>query len=297
MIALVDIGGTNIKYGLYDLENKSFEAIGSIETNAKEANFHITNRLFPLIDHLHISYCLKGIAICTAGVVNPKSGLILHANDNLPNYKGTPLRALLEERYDIPVSVINDVNAALLGELHSLNQTNLKSAFMMTLGTGVGGAIYIDGKIHHGRNLAAAEIGYIDFNGKSIESQLSTRSLIKEVAKLKAVSEDDIDGKWIFNQAIDHQDQICIQAIKDLMDKLVDVIKNINYLLSPDLIILGGGIMEQADYLRRVLDTSLADKKDLFIGGLPQIEFARLGNDAGLLGAFVHFFDGQDLVI
>ena len=288
MIGMIDIGGTNIKYGKINPESEEYELLGEIPTKANQKNFQMMDRLDRVIDILDESGDLKGIAISTAGIVEPVTGEIIFANKNIPNYKGTKLKELLEKKYEIPVAVENDVNSALLGELTFGPYEKVHSALMLTIGTGVGGALYLNGEIYHGFSNSAGEVGYSFMNGKNIEETASTTALVTRVKK--RLKQEDIDGRWIFDQAINHQNPIAVAEIDALITELVYFINNFVSLLNPEYVILGGGIMEQEAYLRsRLTEKFRMINQNQLVVEKTKIEFASLGNQAGMLGAYTHF--------
>ncbi|MDN6161617.1 MAG: ROK family protein, partial [Atopostipes sp.] len=135
MILLIDIGGTNIKYGIMDSKTEKYQSLGELPTKTEVPEFRMEDRLKIIIDSIKESHCLTGIAISSAGIIDPLKGKIIYANKNIPNYKGTNLKRILEEKYKLPVTVENDVNSALLGELNYGDYQNVHSALMITIGT------------------------------------------------------------------------------------------------------------------------------------------------------------------
>lgn len=288
MILLIDIGGTNIKYGSMDPKSLIFEKISEMPTNTHVDNFKMEERLFDLISDVQITKNIEGIAISSAGIVNAETGEIVYANKNIPNYCGTKIKKILENKYSVPVSIENDVNSALMGEIHFGNHGDIHSALMLTIGTGVGGAIYINDDIYHGYTHSAGEVGYSVLNGENIEEVASTTALVNNVKK--RINQENVDGHWIFDQAINKGNSVCEEEIERLIRNIVIFISNQVALLNPQLVILGGGIMEQKEFLKPIINHYF-DKiiTNEFIKDNTNIEFASLGNDAGLLGAYKVF--------
>ena len=288
MIALMDIGGTSIKYGIIDPETEQYKLLGELTTNVREPNFQVENRIDEVIRRGFSQYKINGISISTAGIVDNQSGVIVYANKNIPNYKGTKLKENLEEKYEIPVTIENDVNSALLGELHFGLLKEVHSALMITIGTGVGGALYINNEIYEGFSHSAGEIGYAIINGKNIEKIASTTALVRNVKD--RVGKKDIDGHWIFQQAIEQNNSVCIEEINNLMVNIAFLINNYVALINPEVVILGGGIMEQSAFLKPLIVEKFNElNKNKFVIENTKIEFAKLGNQAGLLGAYCHY--------
>lgn len=288
MIALIDIGGTSIKYGMIDSYTEEYEQLGIIDTNVYEPNFSMENRLDEVLQKILTYNKISGIAISTAGIVDNESGTIIYANKNIPNYKGTKLKEILENKYKVPVTIENDVNAALLGELNFGHFQDIHSAIMLTIGTGLGGALYLNGRIYHGFSHSAGEVGYAIINDRNIEDIASTTALVHNVKS--RLNRKDINGRWIFDQAINQNNEICIEEINRMITSLVYLISNYVALLNPEVVILGGGVMEQTEYLRPLINKKFREinSNELVVGNT-KIEFASLGNQAGLLGAYSHY--------
>lgn len=288
MLAIIDIGGTSIKYGVINPKTEEYEVLGAIDTNVSEENFRVEKRIDTVMDNIQSKYIIEGIAISTAGIVNHTTGEIVYANENLPRYKGTELKNILEEKYRVRVSVENDVRSALLGEIHFGKRKNIHSALMLTIGTGVGGALYLNNEIYHGFMHSAGEIGYAVVNQQNIEKVASTTALVRKVQD--EIPDQTIDGRWIFEQAIHYNHPVCVEAIDELVTNLALVINNYISLLNPEVVILGGGIMEQTDYLKPLFHEKLNEiSTNQLVKENTEILFASLGNKAGMLGAYSHF--------
>lgn len=288
LIASIDIGGTSIKYGVVDSANNEFTYLGKIDTDTHLENFRMEERLETVMMEILKNHDISGIAISTAGIVDTDRGMIIHANKNIPHYKGTCLKEILESQYDVPVSVENDVNAALLGEVTFGAFKSVHSAIMLTIGTGVGGALYLNKDIYRGFSYSVGEAGYSLINNHKIEESASTTALVENVKR--RTGNLHCDGEWIFDQAINHHNKICIEEIDNLVADLTQLIITFVSLINPEVVILGGGIMEQTDYLnplfRKKFDSLYSNT---FVAQQTKISFASLGNKAGVLGAYSHF--------
>lgn len=286
MIALIDIGGTQIKYGILNERIEKMTPLGKINTNTGEENFSLLTRIHYIIRKVKEKYSVSGIAISSAGVIEPEIGTVLYANANIPNYIGTKIKYELEKIYDVPCSVENDVNCALLGELHFGELQNIQNALMITIGTGVGGSIYLNGEVFHGQSFSAGEIGYSYLGNDNIESVASARALVNKVQQ--RMGDFTIDGFWVFEQA-KQGNIICIEEIDKFTDALVKIIINNISLLNPEVVILGGGIMEQKEYLSQKINQKFKFYQNDYVRSRTIIHFATLGNQAGMLGAYQHF--------
>lgn len=286
MILVLDIGGTQIKAGLMSSKGEMIEKL-KFDTNTKQDNFNMLNRISEIIDKIIAKNEIKGVAISTAGVVDYNKGKIVFANKNIPNYTGTEISKYIFEKYGLVSTVENDVNCALLGEMSLLKFEKVNNAVMFTIGTGVGGAILLNGELFRGATFSAGEVGYTIQNGENIETIASTTSLVNNVKN--RIDNENIDGFWIFEQA-KQGNQICKEEIDKLLENLAILINNVVSIINPDVIILGGGIMEQEAYIRPIIESKLNNilKNELVKNSL-KIEFAKLGNDAGMFGAYNQF--------
>lgn len=283
----IDIGGTSIKHGILD-ENIKFITSGEVATEAQKGGKNILEKVINIVSEYKKEYTLSGICISTAGMVDCEKGEIIHASDLIPNYTGTQIKKTLEDIFSIPCEVENDVNCAGLAEYFSGSAKGSSISLCLTIGTGIGGSIIINDRVFHGFSGSACEVGYMNmFKGK-FEDLGATSILVKKVAKLKNCSENHIDGKLIFEMA-KNNDEDCIKAIDEMVDILGMGIANICYVINPEVVVLGGGIMAQKDYLYDKIRLSLDKYLIPTISSKTKLEFAKNQNKAGMLGAYYNF--------
>lgn len=283
----IDIGGTSIKHGILD-ENIKFITSGEVATEAQKGGKNILEKVINIVSEYKKEYTLSGICISTAGMVDCEKGEIIHASDLIPNYTGTQIKKTLEDIFSIPCEVENDVNCAGLAEYFSGSAKGSSISLCLTIGTVIGGSIIINDKVFHGFSGSACEVGYMNmFKGK-FEDLGATSILVKKVAKLKNCSENHIDGKLIFEMA-KNNDEDCIKAIDEMVDVLGMGIANICYVINPEVVVLGGGIMAQKDYLYDKIRLSLDKYLIPTISSKTKLEFAKNQNKAGMLGAYYNF--------
>lgn len=297
MIALFDIGGTSIKYGVADENREGFFLVGSGETdsNAKKIKGQgIEKKVIQLTEKMAGQYAISGISISTAGMVDAAKGRIVYANENIPEYTGLDWKTDIQTYLHLPCEVENDVNAAALGEYVYGAGAGSRSMLMMTIGTGIGGAIIQDGRILRGHTNSAGEIGYMYMDGKAFQDIASTTALVQTAQKL--IGEKELNGRIIFKRAMEG-DKICAAAIEDICRKIAAGIFNCVCLLNPEVVLLGGGIMEQKEYLRPILDKCLRDIMTEETYKHMHLEFAALKNQAGLAGAYYHFLIKNQIIV
>lgn len=293
-LLLIDIGGTEIKLARLASGQQTLEKLPSLETRASEGAARMLERL---MEHIK-NYDFQAIGIATAGQVDVHDGSILYANPNIPAYKGMPLRTKFAERFAVPVCVENDVNAAALGELYfGIGRSlGIENFLCITVGTGIGGAIIKDKKLHRGYYGGAGEFGHLithaDVRLKSdgkdelagcYESYASTSALVKTAMKY---DERLSDGRKVFAHFDDPQVKKMIDEwIGEMAMGLVSLI----HALSPEMIIFAGGIMREP-YIIETLNDLL--ERHVFPSFWPvKLRRAELGSDANLWGAAVPFIE------
>ncbi|MUV36985.1 Glucokinase [Lentibacillus sp. JNUCC-1] len=244
-----DIGGSFIKYGVLT-EAGTFVEKHETATEAHLGGSSIIEKVKEIGTCFLEKYIISGVCVSTAGQVDSKKGEILYASPLIPEYTGTPLKRILEDHFELPVEVENDVNSVGLAESWLGKGNRAKSMFCLTVGTGIGGSYIINNKLHTGHSFSSGEIGYIPIEGSQFEELASTKALIDYVAEQKSISSDAISGKWIFDMA-KSGDEICIQAINRLVYYLSKGIATITYIMNPEMIVIGGGLrIRKITYIR-----------------------------------------------
>lgn len=285
--ACIDIGGTMIKYGLVD-ETGNILQQEMRPTEAHLGGSGILQKVEEIIDSFIAKHSITGIALSSAGMVDPDKGEIFYAGPQIPNYAGTQFKKVLEEKYKIPCEIENDVNCAGLAEVMAGVAKNSRVTLCLTIGTGIGGCILIGESIFHGYSNSACEVGYMHMEGQEFQQLGATTALIQKVAERKDENISDWNGYRIF-EAAKAGDEICMTAIDEMIDVLITGIANICYVINPQIVVLGGGIMGQEEYLSRLMTTALKAKLVPSLAENTTLAFAKYQNNAGLLGAFYHF--------
>ena len=291
----IDIGGTSIKYGVLSEKGEIF-IDGTVSTKVTEKENFILSDVKKLIKNIldeYRNYEIEGICVSTAGVVNPEKGEIAYAGPTIPKYTGTKIKEELEKEFSISCEVENDVNCAGLGEYWKGAGKGSKSMVCLTIGTGIGGSVILDGKLLNGIGYTAGEIGYMDVNGSYIQNIASSKYLVEKVQKEKVEKEgitDAITGVDIFELA-KKGDEICIAGINEIISNLAVGVRNIIYLLNPEVIVIGGGITAQKEYLEEKIRKEVNDGMISDMFRKTRIELAQQGNQAGLLGALYNFLN------
>lgn len=164
-----------------------------------------------------------------------------------------------------------------------------KNIVCLAVGTGVGGAVYQNGELVRGTSFCAGEVGYLNVDGHKFQDLASTNALTK---RAQQVLTEELNGHQIMALAKSGNEQI-LQVLDDWLEDLAKGISTIMYLLNPEQIILGGGIMEQIDFIQPRLEAKITEQLISPIFGESLLYFAKLGNKAGMVGALYHFLARQ----
>ena len=286
----IDIGGTTIKADLYDDFGTSLNQFKEIETiiDYDLGTNQILNQVCDLIGEYILNYSIDGVGISTAGVVNANTGEIIYAGYTIPGYIGVNFTVEIEKRFGLYTFVENDVNCAALGELWKGQAKDKKNVVMVTIGTGIGGSIIVNGQIVNGFNYTAGEVGYIPVGNSDWQSKASTTALIHLYQK-KSLKTNQT-GRTFFTD-LSSGDKVAKETFEIFVENLTKGLLTISYLLNPEILILGGGILDSKDILLPEIQSSLA-KNAMDNRFLPKnLVAATLGNEAGRIGAVKNFLD------
>lgn len=299
----IDLGGTNIAAGLVD-ENMNILCQMSVPTLSERPYQEIVRDMAILVRGLvnmgNISMDeVESVGIGSPGTPEKETGNILYSN-NLGWYD-VPLLPELAKYIPVPLKVDNDANCAALGEFLAGAAKGCKSAVMITLGTGVGGGIVLDGQIYDGVNHAGAEIGHtVIVSGGELctcgrrgcwEAYASATALIRMGKEAAAANPESLlagyeklDGLAIFTAA-DQGDKAAQEVIDRYLFYVAEGLTNVVNVFQPEAVVIGGGICGQGERILKPIREQVA--KDVFCKqvSVPQIVTATLGNAAGIIGA------------
>ena len=313
----VDLGGTNIAVGIVD-ENDKIIKKGSVPTKPERGADAIVADMAALSKSLlaDLGVPLSQVAwagVATPGTADSERGVVVYAN-NIP-FLDYPLAANLSSLLDgVPVHIENDANAAAKAEAIAGVAKGVKYSVMITLGTGLGGGIVLDGEVYSGFNFAGAELGHmvIEKDGRQCscgrrgcwEAYSSATGLVNitkdriadsRKAGRKTIMEDMIGGdiskvsaRTAFS-AMKQGDEVAAEVVDEYIGYLACGLGNIINIFQPEVLSIGGGVCGEGDYLLKPLKEKLFFKETYTKEGTPQtrIEIAALGNDAGIIGAAV----------
>lgn len=305
----VDVGGTFIKAGVvdgsYEILHKisvptggadGFEAMvqkiaHAAELAAQEAGVAVKD--------------LEAVGIGIPGLVNPKSGVVALAT-NLNGWRDVPFLERIQKLLPVPVLVGNDANCAVVGETLAGAAKGCENVVMLTLGTGVGGGVIIDGRLFVGGQGLGAELGHmvLERDGAQcgcsmhgcIEVYCSVTSLVKQTLRAMEAAPDSamhayareaglVDGRTAF-ECSKMGDRAAVAVVENYCRYLANAIGSLVTAFRPDTVLIGGGLSNQREYLMDKLNAQLP--RYVFASdviGVPPIQRATLGNDAGTIGA------------
>ena len=301
----LDIGGTKVLGALYDFDGKMLAKIKK-KTKADEGIEVVIKQIFKVVDGLleteHVD--LSAIGIGVPGLVNDSGEVLFSPNIPFVNFK---LGQTISQKYNAKAVVGNDVNVAMYGEYKHLNDKALKNVLGVFVGTGVGGAIILDGKLYIGQG-SAAEFGHMVVNVDGaycgcgaqgcLEAYASKTAIQKYISKqvtkgrksmLMDMLEDDgpVMKSSTLQKAYEADDSLAIEVVGRTAKYLGVAAGNLVNLFHPQVIIFGGGVIESMG--SALLDmTALEARQHAMPGMIEQVEFKQssLGDEAGIYGAY-----------
>lgn len=304
----IDIGGMSMKVGIVSINGEIVisRAIPTFqEAGYEEMIKRVSDLIIELCGELKISVnSLAGIGVGIPGIADSSRGFVQSAINI--GWKNVTVVEELGKYFDIPVKISNDANCAALGEQKFGGGQGYNSAVMITLGTGVGSGIVIDGKLVEGNGSAGAEAGHmvIVIDGEPCncgrngcwERYASATALIQQTKKAMQAHSNTklhdiakkygkVNGRTAF-LAADEGDIVAKEVVEKYIRYIAVGLMNLAHIIHPEVFIIGGGISHEGDKLIRPLQDFMDNMIDVS-GFYPQIKITRatLGNDAGIIGA------------
>lgn len=321
MYLIFDIGGTFSKYALMKADGTIVDK-GKFETKNKEGDTvdDFVDSLVAVYDNYKTYTIIEGISMSLPGQIDVENGIV-YVGGALPFLHKVRLGKLMSDRCDHkPVTLENDAKCAALAEIWKGNASDYTNAVLFIIGTGVGGGVIIDRKVHRGKRMIAGEFSYIfdtitreeaehnmlnvddverleDKYGDGIYSlskAAATYSLRVRVSKEKNIPLEQVTGELIYKWS-DEGDEICSNALKDMYFAIAKQCLNMYVILNPDVILIGGGISSEPRFIEgiRYYAKMLSNAAEMFKGY--KIELCKFGNDSNLLGALYNFLQMHDL--
>ena len=302
----IDLGGTFIKGGIAD-ENGNLILKDKVPTESKEGNDKVVTNISSLCLNLMAQAKMdksqiQGIGMGVPGLIDSQNGIVKYSNNLY--FENFDIAGEVGKRTGLPVKIANDANVAALGETKFGSGKEYDNTVLLTLGTGVGGGVVIDGKLFEGNGSAGAELGHtvVAYGGEAcgcgrvgcLEAYASATALIRDTKRAMEAdknsqmweigSTDAVTGKTAFDYM--NTDKSAKSVVDNYIEMLGVGIVNLANIFRPQAIILGGGVCAEGERLVNPLQEKI--NKEIFAGPLgPQVKLltATLKNDAGILGA------------
>jgi glucokinase len=311
-VAGVDLGGTKILAGIFDSQ---FRCLGRtrLSTKAQRGPDEVIKRIARCVKDV-IDECdlepkqIRGVGVGAPGPVNPESGKVIFA-PNLPEWTDVPLQKELGKQLDVPVYVENDCNVCTLGVYHAELKAKPHSMVGIFLGTGIGGGVILDGKLHTGFNRTAGEVGHMVLEVGGPKCGCGNRGCFEALAGRAAVFRriqaavkegqktilTDMLGPDLedlrsgdLRKALRRGDKFVEKIIEEMAEYTGIAVANLINLLNPEVVVLGGGVIQQLadEMMSIVVETAMDYSMNGTTKGI-EIIASDLGDDAGITGAAV----------
>ena len=308
----IDVGGTNVKIALVD-ENGKIIYSNSVPTYAKMGYEYTVNNIKQAIKDLMKETetqpkDIQGIGFDFPGQVDYKTGVVKLA-PNIPGWVNVPIAQMIEEEFHIPTKIDNDVRCAALGEMLFGAGRGCENFVCITVGTGIGSGLVVNGQIVRGASNAAGELGHIKLQMKDgpicgcgdtgcLEAFASGPSIV-------AMAQDYIKGgkstkfremaaaeggeitPYMVAKAAEAGDPVA-KRIFEIVGEYIGIgLTSVINLLNPEKVIIGGGVAEAGDLLFNPIRKTIKERAMVVAGEAVEIVPAQLGNSAGVIGASI----------
>ncbi len=284
----IDIGGTSVKYAYVSSKGEIYNKDSFETCNMTSLDVFLTE-LRKIVEQ-GITCGIKKVGISSLGIFDAE-GMCLGGAENLPVLEGVNLRMeICSWKEEIQCNILNDGVAAAMGEYWLGEAEGCQNFLCITLGTGIGGAIVLEGKPVIGSHFQSGEIGYYNYADETdyMEHSYSTKGILEEAARRMNCSQ--IDG-LTFVEHVKQGDAICSDLFQEWMNALGKMLANYSLLLDPEKIILGGGISGQKEWICDAISHSVQQHLPISFRGKTKVYPAKYGNDAGLLGSVEVFLN------
>ena len=287
-----DIGGTDIKYSLMD-ENANMLSNDKFGSKNLDGNSILSN-IKNIINNFKLTAEIEGVAFSIPGFVNTETGYI-EDGGAITDFSGLNIIEIIEKECEVKVSAENDANCVALAEKWKGNAKHSKNFLCLTIGTGIGGSIFIDNKLYRGSRYMAGEFGYMllqdfDYNvyyrKQIVSRKIGLQGFLNDVSEEIGI---EVTGEDVFDLRIeDKKEQLKLQ-IERFYKILAMSIFNLTYIFNPEKILIGGAISQRIDLIGN-LKEKLFKMNESLIGKI-EIEQCKYYNDSGKRGALYHFIE------
>ena len=301
MILGIDIGGTTVKLGLVDREGRMHaQTEVSVCFDGYETPILTTVLRAAKAFLQRENTAVEGVGISATGQIDDEHGVVIGTNGKIPHYEGARLKADTEAALQAPVWALNDANAAALGEAFTGGARGYREVVMLTLGTGVGGGLILNGRLYSGARGIAGELGHFTLYQDGRKCPCGKRGCLEEYASTTALiaraerqtGRTGWNGRMIFEGAA-QGDPLLRLALDGWLDDVAAGVTGLVHIFNPELVLIGGGVSAQQALLIDPLAAQVRKSiMPAFAEGL-EVRAAALQNDAGLVGAVYYFKQQQ----
>ena len=291
----IDVGGTNIKYAIMD-ENAEIKEKGEVPTP-----YDGLEKFIEVIKEIYDQYADQGIeaiAMSAPGKIDASNGYF-YTSGSLRYIDGVDLKERLQDIIPVDFAVENDAKAAAAAELWKGSMKGITNGTVIVLGTGIGGAIIIDGKVYRGSTFAAGEYSGLPthwegakYNAKSMWAKLNgVGVMVANYANKIGVDPDTLNGRILFKDANEGK-QEALDAIDEYCQSLVSGIVALQFVLDVERVAIGGGISKQPLLMKSIqkyLKSHISDEMSWIPATVPEVVTCEFGNDANMIGALYHY--------
>ena len=287
----IDVGGSAIKYGIIDRDlNLTDKGEAPTPYEGVEAYLRALENLYRSVEGR-----VQGIAMSVPGVIDSENGVCI-SGGNLRYIQNFNLAGEMTRRLGVPVTIMNDAKSAAMAEAKWGALSDCRDGIVIVLGTGIGGALIKDGKVHFGRSFAAGEFSFLSL-GENMDEANDTWAgragnprLRRLVANARGIEDpDEINGYDVFRWA-EEGDPRVLMALDQFTRSIAHMIVNLQIIYDPDRFAIGGGISRQPlllEYIRKNLDYFYGQFK--WPGQSADVTTCKFFNDANLIGAYSYF--------
>ena len=283
-LLVMDIGGSSVKFAVWEKEQLVDK--GSFVT--PKTWDEMKQEMVQLKGKMDAKYTIDGVAFSAPGAVNQSKGVI-EGVSAVPYIHHFPVFFELEELFGCPVSMENDANCAGLAEVWRGAAKGLQNVLFVVIGSGIGGAVIVDGKVRHGKHLFGGEFGYMLLKEDKTFSDLGTAVNMAKRYSKRMELETELSGKEVFELA-EQGDEIAEEEVETFYHYLAIGIYNLQYSFDPEKIIIGGGVSSKEGLLDE-LNVHLAKvvESAKIAPFIPEVAICEFQNDANLIGAVYNY--------
>jgi glucokinase len=296
----IDFGGTTIKSGLVR-EGKIVQHGEVIDTQRLANPDAIVDALVKVVSDLQkVEPGVAAIGIGLPGLVDSLNGVV-HELTNVPGWRDVELRRLLRERTGLPVTIENDANAMAYGEYKFGAAREGRHVICVTLGTGVGGALILDGRLFRGAQLGAGEIGHVSIDYRGVAGPYGNNGGLEEYVGNVQIGERAAQAYQAAGQtktaeectpaglarAAAQGDEVALALWNQIGLEIGVALASVVYIINPDTIVIGGGVAKAGDFIFNPIRQTIEARTSRIFHKHLRILPAALGNEAGIIGSSI----------